>query len=168
MMDIRDCPYCHRSDFVLVAGTHPPAGICPHCGLYRLQVRRTGNEAQRVADITVNDAAYPDPPGTAAHSFEIALLRRWCPELFPGAKALDVGCGLGGFVEALSSAGLQTTGLEPSAAAEAAAGRGRPIRRGSFDRQSLCEEIKRTKYDLISFRESLYYIPDLEIGRAHV
>jgi cyclopropane fatty-acyl-phospholipid synthase-like methyltransferase len=104
---------------------------------------------------------YPDAPGGTAHSAEIQLLRRWRPELFAGGTVLDIGSGLGGFVEALLTAGADATGLEPSPAADQAAAQARPVRRGAFDRLHLPRDILTRKYDLITFRESLYYIPDL-------
>src|SRR5207302_5377346 len=96
-----DCPYCHRPDFLPITGTNPPAGICPNCGLYRLRIRSVEDPTEpRPQNVSIQ-TKFPDPPLTAAHPFEIAFIHQYCPELFRGGKALDIGCGLGGFVAAL-------------------------------------------------------------------
>jgi SAM-dependent methyltransferase len=74
----------------------------------------------------------------------------------PG-KVLEVGCGAGELLEHFASLGWKTYGLDPSAAAVAAAARrGAEVHEGTLEDQPWPEG----EFDLIVFQHSLEHIPD--------
>ena len=75
-----------------------------------------------------------------------------------GSRFLDVGCGLGGLVEAMERRGWSAVGIETSAiGAERAQALGRDVRRGSWADVDLRGE---SPFDLISFIHVLEHLPD--------
>lgn len=95
---------------------------------------------------------------------EVEMLRRHVPGLLAGGRALDVGCAMGDFVACLRSLGMQATGLEPFAQrARIGVQHGIDVRVGRFDTETLAA-LDFEPFDLISFRESLYYLDDYRIG----
>ncbi|MBO1330166.1 class I SAM-dependent methyltransferase [Streptomyces sp. VRA16 Mangrove soil] len=89
---------------------------------------------------------------------ETALLRaRVRPR--PGQRALDIGCGLGGYAAALAALGYATTAVDWAAASVAAVrdryeGLGLPIeaRRVDFDDARSVAQLRSHSYDLVTMR----------------
>jgi SAM-dependent methyltransferase len=118
-------------------------------------------ESLRRAGESLDLSAYPDPERKDL-SREVERLRRAVPRLFPGGRFLDVGAAEGSFVRALSRAGLEGCGLEPMAPlADWARRKGIAVHAGVFDAEGLPQALRGGKFDLVSFRESIYYMPDL-------
>ena len=69
-------------------------------------------------------------------------------------NALDIGCGLGDFVEELNKIGIKASGIESDANTVKNAKSN--VNQGLFD-ESYCSTIK---YDLISINQALYYFED--------
>lgn len=160
-----DCPYCHVPGGQEVQRS-PRTVVCSRCGLYRLAPRMNRSEQiscmeQRVA---VGHARHLEPLTKYARGFrwEIALLSRALPSFARGATVLDVGAGSGDFVYAMTQAGAQAVGLEPDLGLVAhAQAYGAPMTSGRFEKGGIPEFLASRQFDLICFRECLYYFPDL-------
>lgn len=74
-----------------------------------------------------------------------------------GRSALDVGCGGGEFVRALRNMGWDAMGIDPQMETNTELG----FSRARFLEKDLPREFIR-EYDFISFRESFYYMNDVE------
>jgi len=92
------------------------------------------------------------------------MLQTACPTLLLGGRALDVGAGLGDFVSCLSQLGMHASGLEAFARSVAIGRRyGLDVREGRFDTRTVDEQFGKEQFDIISIRETLYY---LHVGEA--
>jgi len=79
-------------------------------------------------------------------------------EQVQGERFLDVGCGLGGLVEAMGRKGWSAVGIETSRiGAERARARGRDVRHGSWDDIDLSGE---GPFDLVTFIHVLEHLSD--------
>ena len=95
----------------------------------------------------------------AAYEPELRLLR---PYIRPGARALDIGAATGDFLTFLRSHGMTGMGIDPNPERVAAARQaGENVRLGKFTRET-ASQFAVHSFDLISFRESFYYIDDQE------
>ena len=159
-----DCPYCRSIDSRSVL-RDPLVVRCLNCGLYRPR-ERMDQSAQRGYLAGVNQDLklenFPSPlAGAIRCQWEIELLRRFCPTAFQKGRALDVGCAEGSFVADLQEAGVSATGLEPLAGlVHFGQHAGLDIHRGYFDLDGLAG-LENERFDLITMRESIYYLADL-------
>lgn len=167
-MTVQDCPYCHSLDAVEV-GQNPRAVRCTTCGLYRLFPRMSRDEQIAYAETLYRGIQesgivhWRNPIEDAAKAaWEIEILREHCPSVFNGGKVLDVGCGEGAFVAALQQAGASVAGLEPQQEAVAIGIEcGLDLHAGRFETGEMPAVLQDKTFDLICFRESIYYLPDL-------
>jgi SAM-dependent methyltransferase len=164
-MTSRDCPYCHDSTHFKKVSINPRVVKCVVCGLYRLYPRmnRDGQVAmlQRWNDEEIDAAKMDNPllyiPGYVE---QLKPLKKFFPSVFQGGKVLDVGCQYGLFPAALRDAGADPIGIEPNDK-YVAYGRqyGLDLRVGRFEQGAL--DLEEHSLDLITFCDSLYYMPDL-------
>ena len=166
-MTVTDCPYCHNTDAEKIADT-PHTVRCKMCGLYRLFPRMTRDGQIAFVDYhygALDIREWGNPLERAAQSkWEIGKLSEFFPSVFQDrADVLDVGCGEGGFVAALQQAGAFADGLEPQQRL-VLVGRehGLSLHKGRFEANEMPEELRGRTFDLICFRESIYYMPDLQ------
>ena len=84
-------------------------------------------------------------------------LMKWFSRFGIGREVLDVGCGLGQFVETANMSGWKAEGLELSREAVGFAHRyGLPVKELDF----LSEEIKSNSYDLVTLFEVIEHVPN--------
>lgn len=152
------CRYCGSPLGPARPGFVPAVVVCGGCGLqwFVETVPTEAGPAGRAA--RVQDPRRPAP--------QFDREARWAlgPERpVPGTKALDVGSAEGTWLAALERAGLEAWGLEPDPELCAlASGRGLHMLPGYFSRAGLPPELAAKRYDLVSFRESIYYMSDLK------
>jgi SAM-dependent methyltransferase len=92
---------------------------------------------------------------------EMSLIRDRCSSFLKGGRALDVGCGLGGFLDVLCQEGMKATGLDAyERRADAARAHGLDVKVGRFNRQTLETLFNDESFDLISLRGALSYMDD--------
>ena len=84
-------------------------------------------------------------------------LLRWFSRFSVGREVLDVGCGLGQFVDVANSSGWIAEGLELSReAVDFACRQGLPVRELDF----LSQEIRPNSYDLVTLFEVIEHVPN--------
>lgn len=89
----------------------------------------------------------------------------WIPPRGESAKALEIGCGHGAFLQRLSDAGWDAEGLEPSAAAVAQAqSRGLRVQHGSLESTALPAQ----HYDAVFLWMVLEHLPDPLAGLRQI
>jgi len=99
-----------------------------------------------------------------------ALIYQYVEKYANGGRILDLGCGSGNTANELNSAAYSHyTGVDISAvavakAAERSAREGRGTK-NDFAKGDIANWVPDSKYDVILFRESVYYIPILRIER---
>lgn len=159
------CPYCRMSAARPVVA-HPHIVACPTCGLFRPKPRM--DRAAQVAHlketgVRLDLAQWHRPSeGIAELSWELRLLKRYLPYVCSGGRVLDVGAAEGTFVMGLAREGARAVGLEPLGPLAAFARRhGAEVWTGRFERETMPEALRQEPFDLICFRESWYYLPDL-------
>lgn len=140
---------------------------CNNCGLYRLYPRmiRQGQIAmlKKYNDEEI-DFTNRNPPLVPANGFswEIKKLKHIFPSVFPKGRILDVGCAEGSFVAALKQAGANPTGIEPNEKlVTIGKDYGVDLRVGRFEAGGMPSDLKEHSFDLICFRESIYYMINL-------
>ena len=74
----------------------------------------------------------------------------------PGGTLLDVGCGMGGFLDVAAEAGFRVFGIEPSRIAGGVAAEKHPVLRGDFQHVSLREET----FDVVTLWSVLEHVAD--------
>lgn len=146
---------------------------CLVCGLYRPRLRMDRLAQQAHLDrvnANLDLAQWPRPSEALGDvAWELAFLKRQVPDVFSGAPVLDVGTAEGTFVMALARAGARAVGLEPLPRLVAhARSFDLEVHAGRFESQAIPDEVRRQRFALICFRESLYYLPDLKDAFALV
>ena len=137
---------------------------CPACGLLFRGQKASPAELEDLNNHRLSQHDHGDDKPNLDFRFvepEMTLLRQAAGDRLAGWRALDVGTALGDFTAFLDHHGLQAIGLEPSAP-RAAIGRahGLDVRNGRFSREMFDREFAGERFDLISFRECLYYMDD--------
>jgi SAM-dependent methyltransferase len=167
-MTLKDCPYCHDSTNFTEIAKNPQTVRCNMCGLYRLYLRisRQGqivmfkkyNEEKR--DVTEWRQKLDD---IKEFSQEIKRLKRFFPSVFQNGRVLDVGSAEGAFVAALKQASANPVGIEPKKdLVELGKQYGLDLHVGRFDVDGIPSDLMmKHSFDLICFRGSIYYLPDL-------
>jgi SAM-dependent methyltransferase len=151
------CPYCRNQLADAGRRSNPRVGRCQVC---RLQWPM----AARRPPLQATPAGYPPlSSANGEHEREIRLWKSRFQGLFPGGSVLDVGSAGGHWLAALARHGLRPEGIEQSPAAVAFAREGRlaSVYCAPFSRSCLPNGLSGRRFDAISFRESLYYMPDL-------
>lgn len=170
-MTLMDCPYCHTKGGNYIAHNVHKIVQCGACGLYRISPRMESKgqislienhykEANREALQEMN-------PFDAVSSCEkeIKVIGKVLPRVFSGGRVLDVGCRFGEFVAAMKNAGANVSGLEPGKdAVQLGVKYGLDLHLGRFELEDFPEKLKNKRFDLVCFRQSIYYVPDLEKG----
>jgi len=84
-------------------------------------------------------------------------------DLNPRSRILDVGASEGSFIAALQRRGFTATGIEPlKKLVQLGREHGLDIHIGRFEPDGMAPALTRKVFDLICFRESIYYMPDLK------
>jgi SAM-dependent methyltransferase len=97
----------------------------------------------------------------ARDSWEVERLKALSPAVFKGGTALDVGCASGTFVAALKAAGAKACGLEPHGRLVGLGQKyGLDLHKGRFEKNGIPSELEGRRFDLLTFRNSLYYMFD--------
>ena len=165
-MVLEDCPYCHDAVNYTQIAENPSTVRCNVCGLYRLYPRMNcqGQIAMLKKYNDELDTANYGEPSTSLKlaQWEISQLKQVFPSVFPGGRVLDVGSGACYFAAGLKEAGAVVTGIEPCEKLTEFGNRhGLDIRNGRFEPGGIPSDLKESSFDLICFRESIYYMPDL-------
>jgi len=166
-MVLKDCPYCHDSANFAEIAASPRTVKCHTCGLYRLYPRmnRYGQTAmlKNYEDEEVDLTQWNSPlVNVINYSSIIEKTKRIFPFIFPGGRVLDVGCGEGSFVAALTQAGANATGIEPiEKIVKFGKEYGSDLRVGRFEVGGMPSDLKKHSFDLICFLECIYYMSDL-------
>ncbi len=165
-MTLVGCPYCHEEAATEITES-PRVVICNKCGLYRFYPRM--NRDGQVAYLKqINDELdlthfenlldqqefNPDEADELKGNF---------PDMSSESHILDVGTGEGLFMASLRHSGvLPVTGLEPMGKLSELGNRaGLDIHVGRFENGSMPPDLAGRVFDLICFRESIYYLTDL-------
>ena len=153
-----NCRYCSAPLGAPRKGFAPAAAACSDCGLLWLLEPPPAPRPRPVAGA----AEDPRNPSRGGDQEARWALRR--AGLGRGAKALDVGCSDGPWLATLERAGLEAGGLDPDqTSVSRACGAGLKAYAGTFDRAGLPADVASARpYDLIGFRESIYYMNDLK------
>lgn len=154
------CRYCGAELPAPLESYQPPVAACGRCGLYWL-MQPPGDGGKPAAPPT---SGSPDPtePNRETEA-ELLKLRGSLPDFPPGASVLDVGSADGAWLASLARSGYAAHGIEPSERL-VEVGRARGIdglHAGRFDAKGIPPALRDRTFDLISFRESLYYMSDL-------
>ncbi|MFC2006409.1 class I SAM-dependent methyltransferase [Chloroflexota bacterium] len=164
---LKDCPYCHDSVNFTEVAENPRTARCNVCGLYRLYPR-INCQGQRVMlkkynDEQLDQANFGEPLEHIKYfRGEIKKLKQVFPSVFPNGRVLDVGCGDGSFLAALKAVGAVATGVEPCEKfSQFGNQHGLDIKHGRFEAEGMPSGLEESSFDLICFRESIYYMPDL-------
>lgn len=163
-MNTIDCPYCHSLAHRVITDS-PKTVKCEFCGLYRLFPRmnaETQKSHLQEYEKKINLSNYSHPEsGVERHASELKFLQKYFPGIFKGGTVLDVGCAEGSFLYAMNRYGADTIGIEPSSTLSDFGKKfGLKIYAGRFDHDTI-SKIPKKRFDLISFRDSFYYLPDL-------
>jgi 2-polyprenyl-3-methyl-5-hydroxy-6-metoxy-1,4-benzoquinol methylase len=158
-----NCPICKEEKVGIVRD--PDFVRCVSCGLLR--------RAQPLAPDLLQNALDDDLRGcweelTSADYYanqrdralsEMPFIREHYPSLLKGGRALDIGCGLGGFLEALNQEGMEASGIDASQpCADFARARGLDVRVARIDHRVLDTFFPGEMFDLISLRAVLGYV----------
>lgn len=117
------CNLCGNGRYEIV-GTKSRDGrdlrttICRDCGLVWTNPRPTLEDIDRYyrSDYRLDYTRWAVPTRRKLIRGMLGALERRCwlgPDLRPGARVLDVGCGAGEFVHVLRAAGFEASGIEP-------------------------------------------------------
>lgn len=167
---ISDCPFCHHKRFqiyrknqLMKNGANRDIVICRECGLLYPALRMEEQDIHEyLVKIYTNQAgtSYSDPAATTKNEIRYwDFLKR---RIKTGGCALDIGAFNGWFCHILGLLGFRAYGLEPQAeVVKFARGEGFDVYLGSFP-DNIPEELRNTKYVLISLMESIYYLQDLK------
>jgi SAM-dependent methyltransferase len=94
-------------------------------------------------------------------NYEINLLKRYIPDIFDKGTVFDVGCNDGSFSNALRQYGIDSIGIDSNKEAIKIGQRfGLNLFYGKFDKNDITNDIHNV--DMVSFRESLYYMDLIE------
>jgi len=165
-MTLLDCPYCHNTSATEIA-QEPRVVRCNTCGLCRASPRMS-REGQVLYLKKFNDesnlANWPNPLNYSPYSVHEAQgLKMNFPDAFTGGKILDVGAANGVFLAALKHAGAtKAIGLDPmEKLVESGKSKGLDIHVARFEPDGVPAAVADGTFDIICFRESIYYLPDL-------
>lgn len=160
---IRECPYCKIYDVKEIRQQDAFSVVeCTHCGLYFFSPRMN-KEGQKKYLADYNRRIESDD--FQVNINELSPVER--NFLFKGIgnkklKILDVGSYTGSFVSGLNSMGHDAAGVEPlQKPAEFARSKSLKAVNCVFD-ENIYEHFGGGQFDLITFRESIYYLPDLK------
>lgn len=143
---------------------------CGTCGLWTLHPTPSGDPSA-IYDDAYYAGGYLSRVDVVSRFFNQQLAE--VEKTVPVGEVLDVGCGLGLFVQEAARRGWRATGVDPSASAvrqtrqRTAAASGTEVLQGSFDRGV---ELSR-EFDLVTFWDSLCHVSDLKAnlrGAVHV
>ena len=165
-MTLTDCPYCHTTPATEMAKS-PRVVRCNTCGLWRFSPRM--NKEGQVAYLEkfndgIETANQENPLNYWEGNLdEVQELKRNFREMVSDGTILDVGTGEGAFLATLQNAGaFRAIGLEPlEKLAQCGKSAGLDIHVGRFESDGMPPALMGTVFDIVCFRESVYYLPDL-------
>lgn len=163
-LNVEYCSYCKQEESAPATKVGKLVA-CVHCGLLR-PFPRVSIEASRVLLVRrYNERqvaeSLPNPNKFhAANQHEIQFILDSMPK---PQNALDVGTADGNFVFSLLQNGISATGIEPYRGyVEVAILNGLPVHNAAFDESSLKGIVAPQSLDLLTLRESIYYMHDLK------
>lgn len=161
---IKYCPYCKQENGT-PAERVDKLVACTNCGLLRPFPRVSKEASQALLYRRYNErrvAEAPADPNTT-HASNQSEIRFMLDSMPTPQNALDVGTADGNFVFSLLQNGISATGIEPYRGyVEAAILNGLPVHNATFDESNLKEIVAPQSLDLLTLRESIYYMHDLE------
>jgi len=163
-MTLTDCPYCHNTSATEIS-KDPKTVRCNICGIYR-QYPRINKDGQILLIKKFNDkidvAHHVNLLESSGTTAEIQQLIKIFPDLKPSSRILDVGSAEGSFIAALQRNGFTATGLEPlERLVQLGRKHGLDIYVGRFEHDGIPPALAGRVFDLVCFRESIYYMADL-------
>lgn len=157
----KTCPYYNRQAKKFKKDAN--YNFCDKCHFAFKASTKSKNCLQKITDDRLNN--YDQSPTTPNFVFSIfkkeqdILVSSGC--IGQNHRALDVGTAQGDFVAFLNHFGYEAHGIEPfEPRAQAGKSAGLSIVQGRFDSETM-EKFENTKFDLICFRECIYYMDDL-------
>lgn len=166
------CAYCgseSTSSIQQVSAGDSPMAIarCSNCGLSRLYPRMNRSAVARALEVANRQVEGHQPTYEVLSRAiyprdDINFLTRHLGSL-ANLDVLDVGCAEGSWVEALVGFGARAQGIDPvQAPVDFGRRRGLDLHSGPFETGSLPPSVAERRFDLICFRESIYYMSDLK------
>ncbi|NVJ91165.1 MAG: class I SAM-dependent methyltransferase [Methylocystaceae bacterium] len=165
MNKIVTCPYCSSS--------HKPRNTkdasllaCSECDVVFPKELKNADQSQAILDDQY-DLVYSTDVSVqwnfASIIPELDILHKIAPHIFNNGRSLDIGSGDGTFVAGLKNKGSNASGIEAYAVlSKQAQTAGADVRHGRYDTKNLSKEFSDESFELISFRECLYYVDSLK------
>ena len=134
---------------------------CAHCGLHYLNPRPTAEELGSYYPTTYYSFRDKKPEPEKNWRKRLSQRIKDCRDLsgmprgFPGMRALDVGCGVGGFLSTMEAYGWEAFGVEPFEGGRLARDRGLRVHHGTVEDAAYPENF----FHFIRLRHVLEHTP---------